>query len=93
MGPKFELVKSIDVAGSPSHSSWDPWHHLSKVKLLEGHSLFDEYLGLHLLTRMVLPGDRRPIPIDPKEVEASIQKHLRCVIYESLSSIIYQVIV
>lgn len=55
---------------------WEPWRQLRKVKFVEGNSLFNEELGLHLLTRMVPPGDRRPIPIAPKELDASIRKHL-----------------
>lgn len=42
----------------------------------ETELLFDEDLALHVLTGMVPPGDRRPILIAPKEVEASKQKHM-----------------
>lgn len=46
---------------------------------MEGNSHFDEDLSLHMITGMVLPGDGRPILMALKEVEAHIQKHLRCV--------------
>lgn len=45
---------------------------------MEGITLFDEDLDLHLLMGMV-PGDQHLIPITPKEIEASIEKHLRCI--------------
>lgn len=68
LGPPLRVTRDGDH-GSP----------LGDEPVVVENYLVDDDLGLHLLTSVVSPGDQSLISMAPKEVDALVRRHLRCI--------------
>lgn len=76
--PCFDLRRALYEAWSNSrmYQPWDPCGRLKGVPLVEGNSLMDPHLGLHILTSVSPPADKTPLDLESTAREGLVRQCL-----------------